>query len=166
MKYEVNMKKSLEKVLSGGLCLVIVGLLISPLVFYICVFNGGFSDDYGAWSAFGDYVNGVYSVLLTIFIFILTQKITKLTERNAERRAALSDIYELVIDLCSDVSMENSNKLQLYLNKARLFLLDDEYKKLMDFYDYSLSVSSSIMHRDISKEKEIKEFLIKKYKNA
>lgn len=138
-----------------------------PLCIYFIQFHNGFSDDYQVWSAFGDYISGVYSVVLTILMFYLANKIDKINEKKNDRKNAIKELYHYVIELSSrGISIDKANEFQLCVNKNQLFLLQADYEELMKFYDYCLEVIQNDLNKDISKEMKMKDLLIKLYNNV
>ena len=160
----VRVLKSIYHLIMNISHLLLFVVFLFPLCIYFIPFHNGFSNNHEAWSAFGDYISGIYSVVLTIFMFYLANKVEKMNERRNDRKNAIKELYNYVVELSSrDININKANDFQLCINKNQLFLLHADYKKLIDFYDYCLAVISNELNRDIQKERIMKDYLINLY---
>lgn len=81
----VKMKKVWKRFKKPSLWKKILSLVIlaSPVLLYIRQFGRlGISNDPQDWAVFGDYIGGVYTVLVTFFAIYLTRNLEK---RDAEK---------------------------------------------------------------------------------
>lgn len=137
-----------------------------PIVVYLLNFMGhAISNNPENWAFFGDYIGGVYSVVLTCVLTFLMYQLNKKDEYNRERLGIIKDLYSNIRKL------ENTNPIRIaevnsFTNKIidnELILPSNIFSKLVEFSDYYKSIVNN-NNRDIQKESEIKK-LLKEYYN-
>lgn len=156
---------SLKRYLTLKNTLIIVVLLM-PILIYIFTFSDGFSPEHSDWGAFGDYIGGVYSVIIALFLFYLTNQINNSRENRNERRRAIKELYNYIIDVSEDDANEtNAVKLRNLVNKNRLFISTSLYDRIIEFSDYYIELSKNRISRDPNRIDKILNDLICNYNN-
>lgn len=134
-----------------------------PLIAFICEFGGnGISDDLDDWSKFGDYIGGVYSIVIAILAIFLARRLDKKDRRQVKLQQIIYEIYDQFIRMqnCPNHQLANSvNKFFRIIDKHRIYLTDDQTQKLQRAGDYFLSVASKELERDNEYEQDIKDYL-------
>nr|DAP58751.1 MAG TPA: hypothetical protein [Caudoviricetes sp.] len=137
-----------------------------PIVVYLLNFMGhAISNNPENWAFFGDYIGGVYSVVLTCVLTFLMYQLNKKDEYNRERLCIIKDLYSNIR------KFENTNPLRIaevnsFTNKIidnELILPSNIFEKLIEFSDYYKGIANN-NNRDVQKESEIKK-LLKEYYN-
>ena len=140
--------------------------LFLPVIFYICNFSrNGFSDNPADWGTFGDYIGGVYSVVLTLALVYVTYILNKKNEHNKERLHAVKEIYARISNIESDnINIDDINHLVKYVVANKLHLRESIYRQLIIMTDYYKEVAVDKSKIDIEKEAALKNAL-KEYYN-
>lgn len=146
--------------------IVILGFM--PLGFYCYKFGGvnsHLSDNPEHWAFFGDYIGGVYSVILTCILTYLTFYLQKKGSISKSRKEVIRELFSRVNQL------NRTNKLRIKdLNSFTNFIIDseilfqneEEYKVFIIISDYYKAVSTNGC-RNPDKELLIKNKIIKMY---
>ena len=123
--------------MKGWKITIAVAILAIPLVIYIIHFRGfSISDNPSDWASFGDYIGGVYTVLVTFLAIYLTRH---LENRDAERnkaKSAVGAIYEQIGKI--DYRHLNLNSVKKYLRLVKeneLYIPAPLFDRLTDLYD-------------------------------
>lgn len=133
----IKKKITLKKVL-------LVVLLLTPIVLYFLIFCDGFSYNHADWGAFGDYIGGVYSVIVALLLFFLTNKIENYRESRNVKKKAIEELYNYIVDVSEEEANENNAvKLRKLVNKNRLFIPPSLYEKIIEFSDYYIVLSKN-----------------------
>lgn len=135
--------------------LVAVILLILPVVLYVMQFGKyKISDNPADWGVFGDYIGGVYTVLVTFFAIYLTRSLQKRDAEKNKAKAAVSVIYEQIgkIDY-HHVDMRSANKLLRLTKENELYVPQYLFDKLTELYD-DYVVAKDEPHK-FNKQKEL-----------
>lgn len=129
---------------------------ILPLLIYFLNFHDGFSTNHSDWSAFGDYIGGVYSVIVAVLLFYLTINANFSAEKRNEKKEALKEIYEFIVDVSEeDAGIEHNKLLRKLAGKKRLYISEDLYSKVIQFADYYIELSYDRTKRDPNRINEI-----------
>ena len=73
-------------------------VLCIPILCYIINFASyGVSGNVSDWAAFGDYIGGVYSVVLTIVLVYVSYSLNKKSEKEKEKLRAIHEIYSMTV---------------------------------------------------------------------
>lgn len=112
-----------------ALILGFVVLVLLPVIFYMCYFNGGISSEHGRWAEFGDYIAGIAGILNVIAFVVLTVSL-----HNIERHRKESNKK---IELDREDSRIRIHARELVLQKIQLQMeiLDELY---YPFQSYAL----------------------------
>ncbi len=142
----------------GGAIVIVVFVL--PILVYFVNFHSGFSNDHSDWSAFGDYIGGVYSVIVAILLFYLTINANFSAEKRNEKKEALKEIYEYIVDVSEEeANSENRRTLRKLAQKKRLYISEDLYKGIIEFADYYIELEYDRSKRDPNRINSILEEL-------
>lgn len=146
---------------------VIALIGIIPLLAYCCQFGGTdshLSDDPEDWAFFGDYIGGVYSVILTCLLTYLTYFLQKRGTLSKSRKDVIRELFSQINALNSvekpDVSAVN-NFTKLVIDSEILFYNEKEYMILLVITDYYKAIITE--ERVPRIELEIKKKLISMY---
>lgn len=155
----IKKKITLKKVL-------LVVLLLTPIVLYFLIFCDGFSYNHADWGAFGDYIGGVYSVIVALLLFFLTNKIENYRESRNVKKKAIEELYNYIVDVSEEEANENNAvKLRNLVNKNRLFISTSLYDRIIEFSDYYIELSKNRISRDPNRIDKILNDLICNYNN-
>lgn len=154
-------------------CLIKHSLLIAcclssiPLLLYICNFGmNGISDDLEDWANFGDYIGGVYSIVVTLLVLFLARNLERKDKRREKRQEAIDEIYSQFTKMqnCPSHKLAQSvNKFFRKIEQYRLCLTDDLFCKMQGFGNYFLNVASQTSSKDPYIEEEMKVYLLSLY---
>lgn len=139
-------------------------ILIVPVVFYIvCFYNNSLSDNPADWGTFGDYIGGIYSVVLTIVLAYITYSLGKRDEDVRLQKQEIKKMYSIIKSLnSSNVNIDKVNELTRLINDNELILPNKLYDKLIRISDYYKVVACNPAQIDVVLEDEIV-FLLKRY---
>ncbi len=130
-----------------------------PIIAYILNFiNSEISNDPEKWAFFGDYIGGVYSVVLTCLLTHLMYKLNKVNETNKEKKELIKNLHSKILEfnLFPLTNQEDINKFLLLVYNSELILNDNNlFNKLISMYDYYLGLYNNTCSKDITKEEEI-----------
>lgn len=154
-------------------CLTKHSLLIAcclssiPLLLYICNFGmNGISDNLEDWANFGDYIGGVYSIVVTFLVLFLARNLERKDKRREKRQEAIDEIYSQFTKMqnCPSHKLAQSvNKFFRKIEQYRLCLTDDQFCKMQGFGNYFLNVASQTSSKDPYIEEEMKVYLLSLY---
>ena len=123
------------------LWLSLVVFIIPIGIYWLKFRTAGMSNDPENWAEFGDFVGGVYSVLVTILAIYLARNLTLKDEAVSKRRDAIDDIFQQIakIEQCADVNSKTYavNKLIRLVHIHELQLSDSicyDIERLADYY--------------------------------
>lgn len=147
------------KVATAGLILAI------PLLVYILQFGSyDISNNPSDWGTFGDYIGGIYTVLVTFLAIYLTRYLEKRdTERN-KAKTAVGSIYEQIgkIDY-HHINLNSVKKFLRIVKENELYIPSALFERLTDLYDDYVEAKSEPNKFNLQKEEEIKKQLKKLY---
>lgn len=103
-------------------CAVITMML--PIAVYIFHFrNYNISDTTADWGSFGDYIGGIYSVLIAILVLYLSHLFEKNRERDASIKVHAEKLYtQINVIKNNNYNLRSCSKLITLVNNARLYL--------------------------------------------
>lgn len=137
---------------------LVVLFVLLPIIIFIYHFEShSFSKDISKWGAFGDYIGGIYSVYISIGLFLLSRKLGKTDERRNKQRLHIEKLYGM-IRLINNDSMENAQLLKDFVNEiasAELYLSDDVIKRVIELQDNFAEASVNPELRNIELESEV-----------
>lgn len=136
---------------------------LCPLLFYIINFsNCKISNDPEHWAFFGDYIGGVYSVVLTCLLTALMYKLNKKDEELKEKRTFAKSLFEMVNKFhnsTSNLDSEEVDKFRTVIINNEFIINSDTFRDLIDIADYYLLLCTDINNRNYNKENEIRHLL-------
>ena len=153
------------KILKFFICPLI---LLFPLLIYTINFGHyDISNNPEKWAHFGDYIGGVYSVVLTGFLTYMMYKINKADEQKREKR----ELAKKLLHLINKFSLSDSNLGTQEVDEFRFLIIDNEFIinnerqfiELLRIADYYVSLCVDINNRDYSKEAKIKDIIKNTY---
>ena len=150
-----NVARNCKKIIQ--ISLVAVFVLLPIVIFLINFSEQSLSDDIEEWGAFGDYIGGIYSVYISIGLFLLSRKLGKTDERRNKQRLHIEKLYGM-IRLINNDSMENAQLLKDFVNEiasAELYLSDDVIKRVIELQDNFAEASVNPELRNIELESEV-----------
>lgn len=145
-------------------CLAVI-VLSAPLLVYICFFGGySISDNPADWGAFGDYIGGVYTVLVTFFAIYLTRHLEKRDAVRNKAKTAVGAIYEQIVKIdYNHVDMRKVSKLLRLTKENELYITPSLFVHLTDLHDDYFEAKHDPKKFDIQKEETIKKELKRLY---
>lgn len=135
-----------------------------PILAYILNFMGHkISNDPEKWAFFGDYIGGVYSVVLTCILTYLMYQLNKKDERNKEKKIFAKSLLHTVNEFNKSSSNLDVSKVDYFRNQIIdnefLFVNESDFLRLIDIADYYLILCTDISQRRPEKDIQIKSFL-------
>ena len=137
-----NVARNCKKIIQ--ISLVAVFVLLPIVIFLINFSEQSLSDDIEEWGAFGDYIGGIYSVYISIGLFLLSRKLGKEDERLNKQRLHIEKLYGMIRSINNNGTLNVSmfadfvNEIasaELYLSKniiIRMINLQDNYAEASD----------------------------------
>ena len=130
---KIKNSKRIQKVL-------IIVLLLIPLISYVLKFGGtSLSDNPQDWGVFGDYVGGVYSILVSILAIFLARIIDRKDSEAKSRKDAIQKINKQILLIKNNhYNRKSVSKLLRLISEYQIFLPKELYDRLKQLYDYYL----------------------------
>lgn len=113
--------------------LIAVILLVSPLVLYVIQFGGyEISDNPADWGVFGDYIGGVYSVLIALLVVYITRNLSRRDEEKRLKKEALREVYKQITNIQQKQMVDQRKLPKLYklIEDSKFFIDTDFYDRL------------------------------------
>ena len=140
----------------------IVGIIIvSPLLVYLWNFHGyKISGDPNDWGVFGDFVGGVYSVIIAVLVVYLGRNLERRDEEKRVKQEALRAVYLQITNIQQNPQPNQNkvNKLFRLIDECKLYIDDDFYERLKELANYYVETG-----RNREMEKSIKDELKSEY---
>lgn len=144
--------------------IVIAVILIFPLTIYFIKFGGGIlSDDPADWGVFGDYVGGVYSILVTVLAIYLARALGKKDEKQKKSVIAAEQLYQQIQTIENSNNRNSITKLQRDIRKNELYISDDLKNDLVKLADEFLEENDGNGAVDIDLKASVLDELKKLY---
>ena len=146
---------------------LIILILLFPIILYVFNFREyEWSTEPADWGTFGDYIGGVYSVVLTLALVYVTYMMNRKNDEVRECKRAIKEIYTMVLELDSgNIEVEHIHKIIRCSDANSLHLSSEIYNRLIKEMDYYICIASDRKNIDLKKEAQIKDIL-KKYYNG
>ena len=113
--------------------LILIVLATIPILGYVSKFHScNFSDDPADWGVFGDYIGGVYSVLIAILVVYLTRNLSRSDEEKRLKKEAIREIYKQITNIQQKQKVDQRKITKLYklIDDCKLFIAPDFYERL------------------------------------
>ncbi len=141
--------------------LTIFACIIPILVYTIRFSNYELSKDPSDWGTFGDYIGGVYSVLLSIIAIYVTYMISEREDKSKEKRKVLTELYKTITSIKSEeVDLQKVNKIVSLADNNQLLLPKMIYADIIRYSDYLKEIYGKPTKISLQIEKRIKDELI------
>lgn len=140
-------------------------ILVAPLLVYVIWFGGySISNDPVDWANFGNYIGGIYTVLVTLFAIYLTRHLDK---RDLEKKKAKSAFGELFQQICKidyqQVDMRSVKRLLRLTHEYELYIPTDVFVKLTELFDDYVVAKDNPESFQLEKEVQLKTRLKRLY---
>lgn len=132
-------------------------MLLPIIVFVFNFYSHSFSDDISEWGAFGDYIGGVYSVYISIGLYLLSRKLGRTDERRNKQRFHIEKLYGIIRSI-GFVGTKDDKLLGDFVNEiafAELYLSDELIKRVIDLQDNFAEATDNISLLNIELESEV-----------
>lgn len=141
--------------------LAIVACIIPVVAYYVRFRSFGLSKDPTDWGTFGDYIGGVYSVILSIIAIYVTYMIREREDKSKEKRKVLTDLYKTINSIKSEeIDLQKVNRIVSLADNNQLLLPKIIYADIIRYSDYLKEIYGKPSKIDLQTEKRIKDELI------
>ena len=114
------------------------------------------SDDPDDWGVFGDYVGGIYSVVVTVLVIYLARMLDKNEAKRVKRQEAAEQLYRQIQKIDNqNVDMRIVNKLLRDIDINSLYFSDYLKDRLTNLYDYFVQLKEGTTNIDEGKEQRV-----------
>lgn len=98
--------------------------MILPVIIYVWHFrNHVLSDSPEDWGMFGDYIGGVYSVLVALIVLYLSHQLEKNRGRDASIKEHAETLFRQIgVIKNNNYNLKSCSKLLTQVNNAKLYL--------------------------------------------
>ena len=113
--------------------LILIVVAVLPILIYVLMFHSySLSDDPADWGVFGDYIGGVYSVLIALLVVYITRNLTRRDEEKRLKKEALREVYKQITNIQQKQTVDQRKLPKLYklIEDSKLFIDDDFYERL------------------------------------
>lgn len=99
-------------------------IMILPVIIYVWHFRDHeVSDSPEDWGTFGDYIGGVYSVLVALIVLYLSHQLEKNRGRDASIKEHAEELFKQIgVIKNNNYNLNSCSKLLTLVNKAKLYL--------------------------------------------
>jgi len=120
-----------------ALILGFVVLVLLPVIFYMCYFNGGISSEHDRWAEFGDYIAGIAGILNVIAFVVLTVSL-----HNIERHRKESN-KKIELDREDSRIRIHARELVLQKIQSQMEILDELYLPFQSYTSKRIKVEEA-----------------------
>ena len=117
---------------------LVVLFVLLPIIIFIYHFEShSFSKDISKWGAFGDYIGGIYSVYISIGLFLLSRKLGKTDERRNKQRLHIEKLYGMIRSINNNGTL-NVSMFADFVNEiasAEFYLSNNIIKRIIELQD-------------------------------
>lgn len=113
--------------------LILIVAAVLPILIYIFRFHDyQLSDDPSDWGVFGDYIGGVYSVLIALLVVYITRNLSRRDEEKRLKKEALREVYKQITNIQQKQTVDQRKLPKLYklIEDSKLFIDNDFYERL------------------------------------
>ena len=142
------------------ICFIIL-IVLFPIAFYCYNFRRySLSNNPEYWGFFGDYIGGVYSVVLTMALFYISYLLNKQEIGYRKLSNAVKEIYDLIPSTNSrKIDIKKINKLNRLIDVYENVLPKNIYEDLINISNYYREIENDPSKRDKHREEDIKDAL-------
>ena len=118
---------------------ILIVLAMVPLALYFWNFHSyKISNDPADCGVFGDYIGGVYSVLIAILVVYITRNLEKHDDEKRVKKEALRSVYMQItsIQQKQNVNQNKLTKLYRLIEESKFFINDDLYERLKNLANH------------------------------
>ena len=139
--------------------------LAAPLLIYVFKFGTySISNDPADWALFGNYIGGIYTVLVTLFAIYLTRHLDKRDVEKKKAKIAIGELYEQICKIdYQQIDMRSVKRLLRLTHEYELYIPNDVYTKLTELYDDYVVAKDNPESFQLQKEVQLKSRLKKLY---
>lgn len=108
-------------------------VIILPIGLYYFKFHAfEWSNKPEDWGVFGDYIGGVYSVIIAVLVVYLARNLNRKDEEQRLRRESLREVYYQIVSIQQNQQPNQNKVTKLYrlIEQCKLFIDDDFYDRL------------------------------------
>lgn len=113
--------------------LILIVVAVLPILIYVLMFHSySLSDDPADWGVFGDYIGGVYSVLIALLVVYITRNLSRRDEEKKLKKEALREVYKQITNIQQKQTVDQRKLPKLYklIEDSKLFIDNDFYERL------------------------------------
>lgn len=113
--------------------LILIVAAVLPILIYVLMFQSySLSDDPADWGVFGDYIGGVYSVLIALLVVYITRNLSRRDEEKRLKKEALREVYKQITNIQQKQTVDQRKLPKLYklIEDSKFFIDDDFYERL------------------------------------
>lgn len=113
--------------------LVLIVAAVLPILIYVLKFHDyKLSNDPADWGVFGDYIGGVYSVLIALLVVYITRNLSRHDEEKRLKKEALREVYKQITNIQQKQTVDQRKLPKLYklIEDSKLFIDNDFYERL------------------------------------
>lgn len=110
-----------------------------PIIVYVWHFHGlKISDNPADWGVFGDYIGGVYSILIAILVVYISRNLDRRDEEEKRKQEALRKIHNQISSIRQKpkVNLQKLTKLFRLIDESKLYIDEDLYDELIKLANY------------------------------
>lgn len=109
-------------------------IALIPIIVYVWHFHGlKLSDNPADWGVFGDYIGGVYSVLIAILVVYISRHLDIRDEETKRKQEAVRKIHNQISSIRQNqkVNPQKLTKLFRLIDESKLYINGDLYTDLV-----------------------------------
>ncbi len=86
------------------------------------------------WGVFGDYIGGVYSVIITVLVVYLARNLNRKDEELRLKRESLREVYHQIVSIQQSQQPRPNKVTKLFrlIEQCKLYVDDDFYDRMKD----------------------------------
>ena len=117
---------------SHFLMILIVAAMLPILIYVLRFHDYELSDNPADWGVFGDYIGGVYSVLIALLVVYITRNLSRHDEEKRLKKEALREVYKQITNIQQKQTVDPRKLPKLYklIEDCKLFINNDFYERL------------------------------------
>lgn len=112
---------------------ILIVAAVLPILIYVLMFHDyKLSENPADWGVFGDYIGGVYSVLIALLVVYITRNLSRRDEEKRLKKEALREVYKQITNIQQKRTVDQRKLPKLYklIEDSKLFIDNDFYERL------------------------------------